>query len=203
MMRLHQRSSSKKTTKQTDFAEEVVHIIKPNARILDLGCGLGEDDVVFAQAGHTVIATDFAEVAIQKNSERLKDIPNLRFEVLDMSMPFPYSDNEFDVVYARLSLHYFTDEKTKVIVSEIRRVLKPNGYLCFVCKSTKDELYGQGAEIEKDMFEENGHVRHFFSEEYARALLEEHFTIDKIGSEDKKIYTRDASFIKVIAHAVK
>jgi ubiquinone/menaquinone biosynthesis C-methylase UbiE len=150
-----------------------------------------------------VIATDFAEVAIQKNSQRLKDISNLQFEVLDMTNTFPYSDNEFDVVYARLSLHYFTSEKTREIFSEIFRVLKPNGYLCFVCKSTTDELYGQGVEIEKDMFEENGHVRHFFSEAYTNSLLEAQFKVKKLESQDKKTYTRNASLIKVIAQAIK
>lgn len=192
-----------KTTKQTDFAAEVVQIIKPHSKILDLGCGLGEDDIIFAQKGHTVIATDFAEIVIQKNIERLKETPNLYFEVLDITGDFPYEANEFDIVYARLSLHYFTDAKTREIFDEIHRVLKPNGYLCFICKSTDDKLYGQGTKIEKDMFEENGHIRHFFSETYTRSLLEKDFVIDEFKSEDKKIYTRDASLIKVIARAVK
>lgn len=191
------------TTKQTDFAETVLQYFKKNSKVLDLGCGLGEDAAIFARAGHDVIATDFAEVAIQKNSQRLKGVTNLHFTVLDIGEDFPYSDNEFDVVYARLSLHYFTDKKTREVFSEIHRVLKPNGLLCFVCKSTNDKLHGKGTEIEKDMFKENGHVRHFFSEEYARSLLEKHFAIKKLIIEDKKTYTRDASLIKVIAQTVK
>jgi len=191
------------TTTQTDFAEEVLSSIQPRSKILDVGCGLGTDAAIFAQAGHTVLATDFSKVAIEKNREKFKTVPHLSFELLDLHNPFRFNANEFDVVYARLSLHYFTDAVTRNIFNEIHRVLKPTGYLCFLCKSTSDKLYGEGTEIEKDMFERKGHVRHFFSEEYTRSLLAKHFEIDILELGDKRIYTRDASFIKVIAHAIK
>ena len=114
-----------------------------------------------------------------------------------------FRDSEFDGVYARLSLHYFTDDVTKSIFREICRVLKPNGYLCFICKSTNDPLYGKGTEIEKDMFENNGHIRHFFSEDYAKSLLVNDFTIEKLESGDEKFYGKDSAFVKVIAKAKK
>lgn len=190
------------TTTQTDFAEEVIGVIKPNSKILDLGCGLGTDAALFAQAGHTVVATDFSEVAIEKNTQQYKDVDNLKFELLDLSVPFKYEDNTFDVVYARLSLHYFTDVVTRQIFNEIHRVLKPGGYLCFLCKSTNDKIYGEGTKIEEDMYERNGHVRHFFSETYTRSLLDKKFETVKIEQGDKRIYTRDAAFIKVIAKAL-
>lgn len=191
------------TTTQTDFAEEVIGIIKPNSKILDLGCGLGTDAALFAKAGHTVLATDFSEVAIAKNTKEYHELNTLKFELLDLSEPFNYDDNAFDVVYARLSLHYFTDSITRQIFSEIHRVLKPGGYLCFLCKSTNDKIYGEGTKIEEDMFERNGHVRHFFSEQYTKSLLDGKFEAEKFEQGDKRIYTRDSAFIKVIAHAVK
>ena len=189
--------------KPTDFAEEIIKIIPPLSKILELGCGAGNDSIAFAQAGNTVLATDFSNVAIKKNSERFKGIPNLTFEVLDISDPMSFNDNKFDVVYARLSLHYFTDKITKKIFNEMHRVLRPNGYLCFMCKSTNDPLYGKGIEVEKDMFENNGHVRHFFSEDYAKLLLTDRFKIQKIESGNEKFYGNDSAFVKVIAQAIK
>src|SRR2546422_160092 len=99
-----------------------------------------------------------------------------------MTQPFPFHANTFDVVYARLSLHYFTGAQTQQIFREIHRILKPGGLLCFICKSTKDPLYGQGKKIEEDMFELKGHVRHFFSEAYARKCLERGYKIKKMES---------------------
>jgi ubiquinone/menaquinone biosynthesis C-methylase UbiE len=189
--------------KPTAFAEEVIKTINPSSKILELGCGAGNDSVGFAQAGHTVIATDFSEVAIKRNSESFKDFAALSFEVLDISEPMRFHNGEFDVVYARLSLHYFTDKVTRKICSEIHRVLKPDGYLCFICKSTQDPLYGKGIEIEKDMYELNGHIRHFFNEEYTKSLLRDKFAIVKIKSGVEQFYGCDSAFIKVIARATK
>lgn len=187
----------------SDFAEEVLRITEPSSQVLELGCGVGNDSVAFAKAGHTVLATDFSEVAITKNSERFKDIPNLFFEVLDISMPVEFKDNRFDVVYARLSLHYFSAEITKKVFEEIHRVLRPDGFLCFICKSIKDPLYAKGEEIEKDMFEYDGHVRHFFSEEYVKECLGNNFRIEKIKSGEEKFYGKESSFVMVIVRVVK
>lgn len=187
----------------TEFAEEVIKIIQPLSKILELGCGVGNDSIAFASAGHHVLATDFSEVAIRKNAEPFRGNSNLAFETLDMSQPFRFSDNEFDVVYARLSLHYFNDEITRKIFSEIQRVLTPDGKLCFICKSINDPLYGVGSEIEKDIYENKGHVRHFFSEDYTKSLLKNNYKIEKIESGDEKFYGHNSSYIKVIAAAAK
>lgn len=184
--------------KQTDFAEEVQNVIPPKSKILELGCGVGNDSFYFAQKGHHVLATDFSHVAIGNNKKRFRE-NNLQFEVLDMSKPMNFLDNAFDVVYARLSLHYFTDKVTKQIVREIHRILKPNGLLCFLCKSTQDPLYGKSKQIEKDMFDENGHVRHFFSENYVKECLEGMYKIQQLQTGQENFYNSPSAFIKVIA----
>ena len=187
----------------TKFAEEVLKIIPPSSKILELGCGVGNDSIDFATACHQVVATDFSEVAIKKNAERFEDVDNLSFKTLDMSQPFGLGNNQFDVIYARLSLHYFTDKITRNIFSEIHKALKSDGYLCFLCKSINDPLYGKGVELEKDMFELDGHVRHFFSQDYAASLLEKNFKIEKMESGNDKFYGSNSAYIKAIAVAVK
>lgn len=189
--------------KPTDFAKEVLAIIRPDSKILELGCGVGNDSVGLAEAGHLVLATDFSQVAIAKNSWRFKHTPHLTFEVLDLNEPLIFSDNEFDVVYARLSLHYFTHQVTERIFDDIHRVLKRGGFFCFVCKSTDDPLYGKGLRIEKDMFENEGHIRHFFSEEYVKSLLSERFEILRIKSGKAKFYGKESAFVKIVAKAIK
>ncbi len=180
------------------FAVEVAEILSPNSKILELGCGVGSDSNFFASKGYSVLATDFSDVAIEKNINYYKE-KNLVFEVVDIEKPMPFKNGSFDVIYARLSLHYFNDETTRKIFKELARVLKPDGLLCFVCKSTNDPLYGKGRMIEKDMFELSGHVRHFFSEEYVKDLLRDKFVIKKLESGEEKFYDSLSSFIKVIA----
>ena len=45
---------------------------------------------------------------------------------------FPFEDNSTDLVIADLSLHYFKEKDTNRIISEIKRILKLNGYLFFI-----------------------------------------------------------------------
>lgn len=182
----------------TPFCYEVAALLPPHQKILELGCGAGNDSNYFAMLGHQVLATDFSEVAIEKNREFYKN-DNLTFEVLDISNALPFKNNSYDLVYARLSLHYFTDEKTREIVGEIARILKPGGLLAFVCKSTSDPKYGVGKMIEKDMYENGGHVRHFFSKNYTEKLLQDEFETLKLEEGEEEFYSDISAFIKVIA----
>lgn len=183
----------------SEFAKEVGRLLPEQASLLELGCGPGGDAAYFAQQGHFVEALDFSETAIAQDMKWYEHIPHLTFRVADIRQPFPYGNNRFDAVYAHLSLHYFTDEVTKQIFQEIRRVLQPNGLLAFMCKSTSDQDYGHGTQIEQDMFLKDEHIRHFFTEDYARACLGDGFTIEELYSLVEHGNGEQHGFVKVIA----
>lgn len=44
-----------------------------------------------------------------------------------MRKKLPFKNDEFDIVFANLSIHYFSDIETKNLVEEIRRILKKDG----------------------------------------------------------------------------
>ncbi len=184
---------------QTDFAEEVNAVMPKHAKILELGCGEGNDSIYFAEQGHEVVATDFSDIVIEQNEKRYANA-NLHFAEQDISQTLNYPDDSFDVVYARLSLHYFPDSVTQAIFKEIERVLKPGGMLHFMCKGTNDGIYGKGEKIEPDMYELDGHVRHFFSEDYAAKLAKASGLVDLtvVAGEDM-VYDRKSAFIKASA----
>ena len=183
----------------TDFAREVAKLINHHTKLLELGCGVGNDSYFFASQRHTVLATDFSEIVIKQNIEKYHSVDLLTFEVIDMSKTlYTLNDRSFDLVYARLSLHYFTDKMTRSIINEVYRILKPNGLFCFLCKSIKDPLYGQGNKVETDVYEFNNHIRHFFSETYLKDLLNKNFKIIKIESGKENFYDKKSKFIKVI-----
>lgn len=177
----------------SSFAVSIEHELSPASQILELGCGSGGDARYFAKLGHQVIATDFSETVIEQNKQHPAD--GVSFQVMDMSQPMPLHDAEFDAVYAHLSLHYYPDAETKEIVSEVGRVLKPGGRFFFRCKSVYGPEYGQGDEVEKNMFIQNGHLRHLFTVEYAREILGDLFDTDKIERGHGDLYGREADFI--------
>lgn len=184
--------------KPNSLAQQLESMLLPKSFVLEMGCGVGNDSEFFGEQGHIVTATDFSEIAVRQNQKRGVS-PNVKFEVLDMSERLPYDDSTFQAVYARLSLHYFSDAITKQIVAEIARVLATNGVVAFVCKSTKDPLYGEGEALGPDTFVRQGHVRHFFSPEYCRELMNGHFEVVQLEEYAEVYANKPSAFVSCIA----
>ena len=185
------------------LAREVATRLAASARVLELGCGNGRDSAFFARPGHRVSALDFSEVAIARNRARLVGQDRLTWLVADLAQPLPFVEGRFDLVYARLSLHYFPDATTRRLVAEIGRVLRPGGLLGFLCKSERDPLYGQGDLVEPDMFVFRGHLRHFFREDYARDCLASDFVAESIESVADDPDQPGSAFVKAIARKAR
>lgn len=80
--------------------------------ILDLGCGIGADTLYLIKKGFKVLSCDFSTSALASIN---KFIPESKTQYLNMLETFPFNDNEFSLIIADLSLHYFDEEKTKNI----------------------------------------------------------------------------------------
>ncbi len=149
------------------FKRAIEHCQTP---IIDLGCGSGNDTLYLIERGKTVIPCDYSERAIQNIQSNFPEVD--RTECFDMSKGLPFEDNFTDIIICDLSLHYFTEEITKKILEEIRRVLKPNGILLLRVNSTKDVNHGseEGIEIEHHLREtEDGRYKRFFDrDDFAR-----------------------------------
>jgi SAM-dependent methyltransferase len=133
--------------------------------------------------------------------ERFSGIEGLTFLAVDtqrvLANEHVVPEASFDVVYARLSLHYFDDAATRRVFQHIARVLRPAGLLAFMCKSTDDPLYGNGVALEPHVFE-SAHRRHFFSEAYVHSLLTGRWQEPQITSRSGDLYGSPSSWIEVI-----
>jgi SAM-dependent methyltransferase len=143
------------------------YIKKPPAKILDLGCGIGRHTVYFASLGYDVCAMDLSDEAVRSTKEWLdKEELNAQVEKGKMTK-LPYPDNSFDFVLAfNVIYHAFKHDVIKTI-SEIKRVLKPNGHL-FVTILFKDPsipFYGSGIIDDQTLIVQEGAekgIPHFF-----------------------------------------
>jgi len=129
--------------------------------ILDLGCGLGIDTVHLINKGHDVIATDFSSKAIELIRTNIPEAKTIQFNMKDK---FPFEDELFEFIIANKSIHYFSELETKSIISELYRILKPNGIFSFVVNSTNDNNFGagQGTLLENNYYEVRGTTKRFF-----------------------------------------
>src|SRR5262245_38391552 len=112
-----------------------MNFFPPAGKVIDIGCGQGQDSRFFADHAYEVIGIDFSEEGVKIAKEKSKS-HGIDFRVLDISENFPFADNAFDVVYSHLSLHYFDKSKTQSIFDELSRILKTGGVLAILVNST-------------------------------------------------------------------
>lgn len=129
--------------------------------IIDLGCGSGSDSIYLLNNGYSVISCDFSKEILDKLVDFDSRINPRHF---DIQNGLPFKDSRTYIVLASLSLHYFTWEKTEKIVSEIKRVLEPGGYVICRLNSVNDINYGagKGIKIEENFYEIEGYYKRFF-----------------------------------------
>jgi SAM-dependent methyltransferase len=156
------------------FAETAVTYFPAGGKVLELGAGQGQDSRFFAQNGFSVVSTDLEDAALEKNQAKLPAElkSKITIQKLDLRDELPFADGTFDVVYAHLSLQYFTRDSTQRLINEILRVLKPEGILAFLVNSTSDPEYGTGEQIEPDYYVIHGIAKRFFSVDSTRTLTQ-------------------------------
>jgi SAM-dependent methyltransferase len=138
--------------------------------IIDLGCGNGGNANYLYNKNYSVLACDYSTEALD-NVKKLNG--NIETKMLDLRGPLPFTDGEVSVVVADLSLHYFSSETTKKIVTELNRIVKTAGYLLVRVNSVNDINFGagKGEEIERGYYYNKGNYKRFFD----REMIDEYF----------------------------
>jgi tRNA (uracil-5-)-methyltransferase TRM9 len=109
--------------------EELKSYIKDGEKILDLGCGTGRLYEIFKDKNIDYAGIDFSENLIQIAKEKYGN----HFQVADILI-LPFSDNYFDSVWSIAVLHHIpSDELRRRVLTEIKRILKPNGRVIITC----------------------------------------------------------------------
>ncbi|MBU1292930.1 class I SAM-dependent methyltransferase [Patescibacteria group bacterium] len=188
--------------KPTMFAESVLEYFPSEGKVLDAGCGQGQDSRFFASKGYEVIGIDFASEgiarAIEKTSAELKD--RVTFIQADLAESLPFPDAEFDVVHCHLAAHYFSSETTQQIMKEFARVLKRNGVLTLLLNSVHDSEYGNGERIEDDYFVVNGIKKRYFSADSLKRFTEDFETeiLDESGETFKDRAVGNSNLVRFV-----
>ena len=159
----------KEDFKPSPFAEKAFRLMKVKDfhDVLDLGCGKGRNSLFFASNGLNVTAMDISDEAL-RTVENLRH-PKIRTVCADISKA-DLQPECYDAVFACLSLHYFGDAVTRMIVDKVYRSLRAGGLFFIRCKSVKDKAYGVGEKVGEDMYFD-GWTRHFFRSEYMTDIL--------------------------------
>jgi 2-polyprenyl-3-methyl-5-hydroxy-6-metoxy-1,4-benzoquinol methylase len=100
--------------------------ISMNGKILDLGCGAGFWTYKLAEAGYiNLYAADLTESALELTKKRLELYGYIANVSIQNAENLSYESAEFDFINCQGVVHHTPN--TEAAISEIARVLKPNG----------------------------------------------------------------------------
>jgi len=147
--------------------------LKPNAKILDVGCGSGRDSLYFINNGFNVVAIDASENLAKLASEIIKQ------NVFVSSIEGLKIENEFDGVWCMASLLHFKKEVLPLAIKNCIKSLNENERGLFFASFK----IGNG-----ESYDENGRVFSYYQPDELTDILDKtgYFSsIDLNISEDK------------------
>ena len=107
-------------------------------RVIDLGCGSGENAISFAMAGLEVVGVDGSPEAIrQARDKAVNRGVSIRFDVADVLDLVGHRES-FDTATDSGVFHVFDDEDRPRYAHSVRGVLGPGGHLFLLCFSERE-----------------------------------------------------------------
>ena len=99
-----------------------------DARVLSLGCGIGDTELLLAPAVGRIVGTDFSPAAIRQAREDaaragLDNVEFLEAELETLRLP----EASFDAVLAIFFLHHLAEEQLCRLAASVRAWLAPGG----------------------------------------------------------------------------
>ncbi len=120
-----------------DLRAAFAALLAPAADVADLGCGPAGDGALFAQAGHHVAGLDRSAGMLDHAARALPG----RVVQADLRR-LPLARESLDGIWCCAALLHVPQDETMAVLSEMRRVLRPDGHLALVT------ALGQGTRLE-------------------------------------------------------
>ena len=164
--------------------------------IIELGAGLGRDSIFFAKNNIKIQALDYSSSGIKIINHKIKknNLSNyISTKLFDVREKLPFKDNSVDACYSHmLYCMALTTKDLEKLNNEIHRILKPNGLNIYTVRHTNDGDYKNGKHIGEDLYENDGFIVQYFSEEKVNSLLKgfKKITLEKFeeGTFPRKLF---------------
>ena len=143
--------------------------------VIELGAGLGRDTIFFGKNLIHTIALDYSPSGIKVIDQKIKNANLSKYissKLFDVREKLPFEDNSIDACYSHMlyCMALTTDDLVK-LNNEIKRILKPGGINIYTVRHTNDGDFQNGNHIGEDLYENDGFIVHYFSEEKVNSLL--------------------------------
>ena len=164
--------------------------------VIELGAGLGRDTIFFGKNLIHTIALDYSPSGIKVIDQKIKKTNLSKYissKLFDVREKLPFEDNSIDACYSHmLYCMALTTEDLAKLNNEIKRILKPGGINIYTVRHTNDGDFQNGNHIGEDLYENDGFIVHYFSEEKVNSLLNgfKNITLEKFeeGTFPRKLF---------------
>ena len=165
-------------------------------RIIEIGAGLGRDTIFFGKNSIHTIALDYSPSGIEIINKKIKKENLSKYistKLFDVRQKLPFEDNSIEACYSHMlyCMALTTDDLQK-LNNEIKRILKPGGINIYTVRHTNDGDFQNGVHVGEDLYENDGFIVHYFSEEKVNSLLDgfKNISLDKFeeGSFPRKLF---------------
>lgn len=113
------------------FVEELSRRLRPDMRVLELGCGGGRISRYVAPLVAELVCTDVSRAMVAEARQNLATFPNVQVAVTNGFALPEFGDATFDVVFAQGVLGYIDPNPAIALLDEVRRVLRHDGVCVF------------------------------------------------------------------------
>ena len=180
-------------------------------KVLDVGCGFGNNLVPFIDKGcegfGTEVTAETAKLAQDLLTER--DYPCDIRHGYNQSLPF--ADDTFDLLLSINVLHYEkTDEDIAASIKEYCRVMKPDGAMILLTVGPEHSIYkkakvvGHHRFLVQDFDFRDGEQYYYFDNtKYLDAKLSEYFGDVETGRVTEQLMIRPLDFLVAVARNKK
>ena len=164
--------------------------------VIELGAGLGRDTIFFGKNLIHTIALDYSPSGIKVIDQKIKKANLSKYissKLFDVREKLPFEDNSIDACYSHmLYCMALTTEDLAKLNNEIKRILKPGGINIYTVRHTNDGDFQNGNHIGEDLYENDGFIVHYFSEEKVNSLMNgfKNITLEKFeeGTFPRKLF---------------
>ncbi len=190
--RLEENNPNRK--KLTEILYSMMGDVK-GKKILDAGCGIGNDCKMLSEYGAKVVGIDVSQKMTELAKKRCENY-NIEFYLKDMEKT-EFPNEEFDIIVSAFSILY--KENLNDVLKEFKRISKRNGelYIAVSHPIRKMIKYTNNYFETGKHWQSHGEMRLFnyyrTMEEYVNSLASEGFSIKEIR-EPKPIKTSDNFF---------
>jgi ubiquinone/menaquinone biosynthesis C-methylase UbiE len=106
--------------------------------IIDVGCGTGENAMMFASRGHKVLGVDSSPLAIEKAREKTKLRKSSAEFVVADALELASVGRSFDAAIDCGLFHVFSDRERVTFAKSLREVIRPSGVYFMLCFSDRE-----------------------------------------------------------------